>query len=217
MTCTNHQLFEIKNNTFPKGTRTCHAQQWPTPPSEGNSSSDVYLYNPPDFWHIYGVHKGYHTWTEHNFPDVWNTQTDIANWATWVNEARFNQICGWMASPQVCQIRGRSCYLPLPGRCHIILLPCYHWTSDTSIVHGCVVLDNLCLLICGQAFGCSTPLRKMEQLLLIVNFYYSRWTSFALNNYQSSSLLETCSFTLRKWAKFLIVLILMNYQNTKQK
>lgn len=72
------------------------------PTYEGNSSSDVYLYNPPDFWHIYGVHKGYHTWTEHNFPDVWNTQTDIANWATWVNEARFNQICGWMASPQVC-------------------------------------------------------------------------------------------------------------------
>ena len=48
------------------------------PTYEGNSSSDVYLYNPPDFWHIYGVHKGYHTWTEHNFPDVWNMQTDIA-------------------------------------------------------------------------------------------------------------------------------------------
>ena len=34
MTFTNHQLLKIKNNTFPKGTRTCHAQQWPTPPSE---------------------------------------------------------------------------------------------------------------------------------------------------------------------------------------
>jgi V8-like Glu-specific endopeptidase len=65
----------------------------------GNSGSGVYLYiAATNFMRVYGVHTGSHSWFVFDFPDVWNSHTTTANRATRINEARFKQICGWMAS-----------------------------------------------------------------------------------------------------------------------
>ena len=73
------------------------------PTMPGNSGSAVYLYlAASNFYRIYGVHTGWHSWQVPNFPDFWNSHTDTANRASRINELRFQLICSLMSLSFVC-------------------------------------------------------------------------------------------------------------------
>jgi V8-like Glu-specific endopeptidase len=62
----------------------------------GDSGSGVYVYLKDQSRIIYGIVSSQWTETFPNFPDFWNTHTNIGNRATRINEVRFNLICGWI-------------------------------------------------------------------------------------------------------------------------